>query len=201
MQCGWRHRQFFSPLAAGLSSGPGTWRSHRNTLPFNASSCQHFRPISLTRTLWRDPAPSPGSATPGGTISATKSLLQLRKKPRAKQHSATKRQLDFFKYDEDFFDVMASMQVPKTCKVVLAETIAKNLLAEVNESLGKLRAGGGNVPCLAAFLANDDGAAVKYAEWSKKTCEEKSGLNLSPPVGQCVLTLTQWLQFRSAGGG
>jgi len=69
---------------------------------------------------------------------------------------------------------MASMEVPKTCKVVLAESIAKNLLAEVKVSLEKLRAGGADVPCLAAFLANGDGAAVKYAEWSKKTCEEKS---------------------------
>ncbi len=61
--------------------------------------------------------------------------------------------------------------VPKTCKVVLADTIAKRLLEEVKETLAKLQ--GTSHPTLAAFLANDDPAAVKYAEWSKKTCEEK----------------------------
>lgn len=66
-----------------------------------------------------------------------------------------------------------AQEVPKTCKVVLAETIARSLLAEVNESLLATRAKGIKQPCLAAFLANDDPAAVKYAEWSKKTCEEK----------------------------
>lgn len=62
---------------------------------------------------------------------------------------------------------------PKTCKVVLAENIAKKLLSEVKETLGKIQSEGAVQPYLAAFLANDDPAAVKYAEWSKKTCEEK----------------------------
>lgn len=67
----------------------------------------------------------------------------------------------------------SSTPVPKTCKVILAETIAKNLLAEVKESLNSMQSKGTQQPQLAAFLANDDPAAVKYAEWSKKTCEEK----------------------------
>lgn len=65
-----------------------------------------------------------------------------------------------------------AQEVPKTCKVVLAGTVADKLLGEVRESLATTRAKGIK-PCLAAFLANDDPAAVKYAEWSKKTCEEK----------------------------
>ncbi|KAH8910605.1 tetrahydrofolate dehydrogenase/cyclohydrolase [Coniochaeta sp. PMI_546] len=67
---------------------------------------------------------------------------------------------------------MSSSDVPKTCKVILADTIAKNLLQEVHDTLAKIQAKDAVQPCLAAFLANDDPAAVKYAEWSKKTCEE-----------------------------
>ena len=68
---------------------------------------------------------------------------------------------------------MASQDVPKTCKVITADTIAKKLLAEVQETLSKVQGAQSGEPTLAAFLANDDPAAVKYAEWSKKTCEEK----------------------------
>ncbi|PHH68857.1 hypothetical protein CDD82_227 [Ophiocordyceps australis] len=62
----------------------------------------------------------------------------------------------------------------KTCKVVTADTISKGLLAEVKETLAKVRGSGysGARPTLAAFLANDDPAAVKYAHWSQKTCQE-----------------------------
>lgn len=67
---------------------------------------------------------------------------------------------------------MAS-QVPKTCKVITAETIAKGLLEEVRQTLATIQESGSGQPTLAAFLANGDPAAVKYAEWSKKTCEEK----------------------------
>ncbi|KAK3936477.1 hypothetical protein QBC46DRAFT_394943 [Diplogelasinospora grovesii] len=70
---------------------------------------------------------------------------------------------------------MASQEVPKTCKVIMADTIAKKLLSEVRETLAKVQGGdekSAKRPCLAAFLANDDPAAVQYAEWSKKTCEE-----------------------------
>lgn len=63
--------------------------------------------------------------------------------------------------------------MPKTCKVVLADTIARGLLSEVKETLATVQSAGAIQPYLAAFLANDDPAAVKYAEWSKKTCEEK----------------------------
>jgi methylenetetrahydrofolate dehydrogenase (NAD+) len=68
---------------------------------------------------------------------------------------------------------MSAPEVPKTCKVVTADTIAKGLLAEVKEMLLRVQKNGDAKPYLAAFLANDDPAALKYAEWSKKTCEEK----------------------------
>lgn len=68
---------------------------------------------------------------------------------------------------------MASHSVPKTCKVFLSDTIARGLLAEVTETLKTVQQNGETRPTLVAFLANDDPAAMKYAEWSKKTCEEK----------------------------
>ena len=69
---------------------------------------------------------------------------------------------------------MAAPDVPKTCKVITAETISKGFLQEVKDTLAKVQGEGNrSKPTLAAFLANDDPAAVKYAEWSKKTCEEK----------------------------
>ncbi|KAJ4410282.1 Methylenetetrahydrofolate dehydrogenase [NAD(+)] [Gnomoniopsis sp. IMI 355080] len=58
---------------------------------------------------------------------------------------------------------------PKHCKVILPQSIATRLLEEVQQTL---KAIGNGKPRLAAFLANDDPAAVKYAEWSQKTCEE-----------------------------
>ncbi len=63
--------------------------------------------------------------------------------------------------------------VPKTCTVILADTVAKKLINEVHETLATIQRPDDAKPSLAAFLANDDPAAVKYAEWSKKTCEEK----------------------------
>lgn len=69
--------------------------------------------------------------------------------------------------------MMASGDVPKTCKVITAETIAKGLLVEVRDTLAKIQETGSGKPTLAAFLANGDPYALKYAEWSKKTCEEK----------------------------
>jgi hypothetical protein len=69
--------------------------------------------------------------------------------------------------------IKMSADVPKTCKVILADSIAKKLLAEVTETLAKIQNVDARKPCLAAFLANDDPAALQYAEWSKKTCEEK----------------------------
>lgn len=56
-----------------------------------------------------------------------------------------------------------------SCKVVLANAIAKSLLAEVQEGLTKID----KKPLLVGFLANDDPAAEKYAEYSAKTCTEK----------------------------
>ncbi|KOS19375.1 Methylenetetrahydrofolate dehydrogenase [Escovopsis weberi] len=71
---------------------------------------------------------------------------------------------------------MAAPEAPKTCKVITAETIAKSLLTEVKDTLAKIQEAGSGQPKLVAFLANDDPAAVKYAEWSKKTCEDNGFL-------------------------
>ena len=72
-----------------------------------------------------------------------------------------------------FSTKMASSEVPKTCRVITAETISKGLLTEVKETLAKIQETGSGQPTLAAFLANEDPHAEKYAEWSKKTCEDK----------------------------
>ena len=56
-----------------------------------------------------------------------------------------------------------------SCKVVLAGTMAKDLLAEVSQGLSKV----GKAPLLIGFLANKDPAARKYAEWTDRTCQEK----------------------------
>lgn len=64
---------------------------------------------------------------------------------------------------------MASTTVPATCKVILAQGIAKGLLAEVKEGLQKLSI----KPKLVGLLANDDPAAKMYADWSMATCIEK----------------------------
>lgn len=68
---------------------------------------------------------------------------------------------------------MAAQATPKTCKVLTAETISKGYLQEVKDTLAKVLGDSNKQPTLAAFLANDDPAAVMYAQWSKKTCEEK----------------------------
>ena len=61
------------------------------------------------------------------------------------------------------------MDAPAPCKVVLANSVAKNLLAEVKEGLSKLD----KPPLLVGFLANSDPAAKMYADWTDRTCEEK----------------------------
>ncbi|KAH6670614.1 methylenetetrahydrofolate dehydrogenase [Halenospora varia] len=63
---------------------------------------------------------------------------------------------------------MAAAAPPTHCKVILAGTIAKGLLAEVADGLQKL----GEKPRLVGFLANGDPAAHMYADWSAKTCRE-----------------------------
>jgi len=82
---------------------------------------------------------------------------------------------------------MASQEVPKTCKVILADSIAKKLLAEVRETLTQIQGPDAPKPTLAAFLATDDPHALQYAQWSKKTCEE-NGFNFDlRQVGKEVL--------------
>jgi methylenetetrahydrofolate dehydrogenase (NAD+) len=66
--------------------------------------------------------------------------------------------------------LMATVPVtPASCKVVLAASIAKGLLAEVSEGLQKLD----RQPHLLGILANADPSARLYAEWTEKTCKEK----------------------------
>jgi hypothetical protein len=64
---------------------------------------------------------------------------------------------------------ITEITIPPTCKVVLAATIAKSLLAEVKEGLSGLN----KKLVLVGFLANEDPAARMYADWSAKTCIEK----------------------------
>ncbi|KAJ6257723.1 hypothetical protein Dda_7511 [Drechslerella dactyloides] len=56
-----------------------------------------------------------------------------------------------------------------SCKVVLAGTIAKGLLEEVQASLKTLQ----HTPKLVGFLANSDPAARMYADWTARSCAEK----------------------------
>ncbi|ANB13393.1 methylenetetrahydrofolate dehydrogenase (NAD(+)) [Sugiyamaella lignohabitans] len=56
-------------------------------------------------------------------------------------------------------------EVPET---VLASTVAKPFIEELRQGLEKLD----RKPKLVGFLANSDPAAVKYADWTKKTSEE-----------------------------
>lgn len=56
-----------------------------------------------------------------------------------------------------------------SCKVVLAGSIAKELLAEVSEGLKSIE----KPPHLLGILANADPSARLYAEWTEKTCKEK----------------------------
>ena len=58
---------------------------------------------------------------------------------------------------------------PASCKVVLAGTVAKSLLAEIAEGLQQLD----KPPLLVGFLANTDPAARMYADWTARTCKEK----------------------------
>lgn len=64
---------------------------------------------------------------------------------------------------------MASTNTSTSCKVVLASAIAKRLLEEVAGGIKALK----QPPRLHGFLANGDPAAEMYANWTKKTCEEK----------------------------
>ena len=65
--------------------------------------------------------------------------------------------------------MLEMMDGPMACRVVLASSVAKQLLAEVSESLAELR----RTPLLVGFLANTDPAALMYAQWTERTCKEK----------------------------
>ena len=58
---------------------------------------------------------------------------------------------------------------PASCKVMLSKHVANGLLNEVQEGVRTLE----KPPHLVGFLANDDPAALMYAQWTQKTCEEK----------------------------
>jgi methylenetetrahydrofolate dehydrogenase (NAD+) len=64
---------------------------------------------------------------------------------------------------------MATETSPPSCKVVLAQNIARDLLVEVQERLYELQ----EKPFLVGFMANEDSAAQMYADWSRKTAKEK----------------------------
>lgn len=68
-----------------------------------------------------------------------------------------------------------------SCKLVLANSIAKKLLDEVKIGLQTLD----RPPQLHGFLANEDPAARMYADWTAKTCKEKYVLSdrFSPSRG------------------
>ncbi|KAI9658535.1 MAG: hypothetical protein M1829_006761 [Trizodia sp. TS-e1964] len=66
----------------------------------------------------------------------------------------------------------STSQSPPACKVVLASSIAKGLLEEINEGLRALP----KPPLLVGFLANNDPAARMYADWTAKTCKENGFL-------------------------
>ena len=70
---------------------------------------------------------------------------------------------------------MAAQATGSSCKVVTAGSIAKKLLAEVTNGLQTLD----RTPKLRGFLSNGDPSARMYADWTAKTCKEKS-VNISP---------------------
>lgn len=58
---------------------------------------------------------------------------------------------------------------PATCKVMLSKHVANGLLEEVLEGVKTLE----KPPHLVGFLANNDPAALMYAQMTERTCEEK----------------------------
>ncbi|BAE55658.1 methylenetetrahydrofolate dehydrogenase/methylenetetrahydrofolate cyclohydrolase [Aspergillus flavus] len=62
----------------------------------------------------------------------------------------------------------SSDAAPATCKVVLSKNVVSSLLSEVQEGVKTLE----KPPHLVGFLANNDPAALMYAQWTEKTCEE-----------------------------
>lgn len=58
---------------------------------------------------------------------------------------------------------------PSSCKVMLSKNVANRLVSEVQEGLKTLD----KPPHLVGFLANNDPAALMYAQMTQKTCEEK----------------------------
>jgi hypothetical protein len=69
----------------------------------------------------------------------------------------------------DLYFFTMSAEHPSHCKVVLAGTIAKPLLAEVLEGVKKLE----KAPLLVGFLSSSDPGGRVYAEWTGRTCREK----------------------------
>ena len=54
-------------------------------------------------------------------------------------------------------------------RVKASDQELRNLMIEVKKNLEIL----GKAPLLVGFLANDDPAARKYAEWTDRTCQDK----------------------------
>jgi methylenetetrahydrofolate dehydrogenase (NAD+) len=68
---------------------------------------------------------------------------------------------------------MAEPLAGHNCKIVTATAIAAELLGEVRGNLNTLTLEKEYEPLLVGFLANDDPAAEKYAEFTAKTTREK----------------------------
>ena len=76
---------------------------------------------------------------------------------------------------------------PIPCKVILAGSIAKSLQAEVAEGRATLA----SPPRLLGFLANEDPAAKMYADWTRKTCEDRCVEISQVPACRIAGTLTE----------
>ncbi len=106
----------------------------------------------------------------GGPVSVY--TLNLHSQKSASSSVATSLLSGISSYLESYHYPMTNLMSdggPASCKVVLAGTVAKELMVEVSKSLSIL----GKAPLLVGFLANQDPAARKYAEWTDRTCQEK----------------------------
>jgi len=65
--------------------------------------------------------------------------------------------------------IKMSTGTSSSCKVILAGTIAKGLLNEIQSGLKSID----RKPHLLGILGNDDPAAKVYADWTQKTSEDK----------------------------
>ncbi|KAI7865658.1 hypothetical protein BDF14DRAFT_1729942 [Spinellus fusiger] len=58
--------------------------------------------------------------------------------------------------------------MPASCKTILASKVSASFRDQIKKDIKERNVN----PTLVGFLANDDPAAIKYAEWTAKTCAE-----------------------------